>query len=169
MSTPNGHRPAVGGGGAGAGAGSGSGSGSVAERNVATVRSFLRLLEEKDIDGWIELWSGDADHYYPYGGAMFPRHLVGKAAIYERWKDMPQMFDSLSFPIRETWADGDTVIARFDSDNVMSGAGGRRYRNTYVCIFKFDRAGKLREYHEYFDPIIAGVDYGLAQVTYLNG
>lgn len=146
----------------------GAGRTGTAERNIATVRSFLRLLEQKDVDSWIELWAGDADHYYPYGRGMFPRHLVGKAAIYDRWRDTPGMFETLSFPLRETWTDGDTVIARFDSDNVMAGANGRRYRNTYICVFKFDRLGKIREYWEYFDPIIAGVDYGLAEVTYLD-
>lgn len=137
-----------------------------ATRNVETVRTYLRLLEEKDIDSWIELWAEDADHYYPFGTRMFPRHLVGRAAIYDRWKDTPGLFDSLRFPIRETWTDGDTVIARFDSDNVMKG-GERRYQNTYVCIFKFTPDGRIREYWEYFDPIIAGVDYGLAEVRYL--
>jgi ketosteroid isomerase-like protein len=139
----------------------------VATRNVETVRTYLRLLEEKDIDAWIRLWAEDADHYYPFGTRMFPAHLAGRAAIYERWKDTPGMFDSLSFPIRETWTDGDTVIARFDSNNVMKG-GAKRYQNTYVCIFKFDDDGRICEYREYFDPIIAGVDYGLAEVRYLR-
>ncbi|MBE1532618.1 nuclear transport factor 2-like protein [Actinomadura algeriensis] len=45
----------------------------------------LRLLEKGDIDTWIELWAEDAGHYYPYGTAMFPRHLHGKQAIYDNW------------------------------------------------------------------------------------
>jgi ketosteroid isomerase-like protein len=139
----------------------------VAARNVATVHRFLRLLEEKDIAGWIDLWAEGADHYYPYGTEMFPAHLVGKAAIHDHWKDLPAQFTSLSFPVHETWVDGDTVIARFDSHNEM--AAGGTYANTYVCIYKFDAAGKIREYWEYFDPIIAGVDYGLAEIAYRPG
>jgi ketosteroid isomerase-like protein len=138
-------------------------------RNIATVSTYLRLLEEKDIDTWIELWADDAHHYYPFGTEMFPRHLVGKAAIYDNWKGVPELFDSLSFTIHEIWADrfSDTVIARFDSDNVMRG-GGRRYQNTYVCVFKFDGEGRIREYREYFDPIVTGTTYGLAEVRYLR-
>jgi ketosteroid isomerase-like protein len=140
-----------------------------ARRHVATVSTFLRMLEEKDIDAWIQLWADDADHYYPFGTEMFPQHLRGKAAIYDNWKGVPGLFESLSFTIHETFIDrdSDTVIARFDSDNVMKG-GGRRYQNTYVCIFKFDSEGKIREYREYFDPIVTGTTYGLAEVRYLQ-
>jgi ketosteroid isomerase-like protein len=132
--------------------------------NTETVRRYLRLLEEKDIQGWIELWDDNADHYYPFGTEIFPGHLTGKGAILERWRDIPNMFEVLRFPIHEIWEDGDAVIARFDSDNVMK--GGRAYRNTYVCIFRFNEDGKIREYREYFDPIVAGVDYGLLEVKY---
>jgi ketosteroid isomerase-like protein len=134
------------------------------DRNTAAVSEFLRLLEEGDIPAWMELWAEDADHYYPYGTEVFPAHLVGKAAIHERWKGMPDNFTAMSFPIRETWADGDTVLARFDSDLVLKGGG--RYRNSYLGIFKFDDEGKLYEYHEYFDPILAGRAFGLLDVTY---
>jgi ketosteroid isomerase-like protein len=135
-----------------------------ASRNIATVRTFLRLLEDKDIDAWMELWADEGEQYYPFGTGMFPRHLAGKAAIYQRWKDTPGMFESMRFPLRETWTEGDTVIARFDSDSVL--ASGARYLNNYICIFRFDRAGKVREYWEYFDPIVAGVGFGLAAVAY---
>lgn len=133
-------------------------------RNAETVTTFLRLLEERNIDDWMELWADDGAQYYPFGTQMFPRHLVGKAAIYDRWKGMPSMFDSLSFPIRETWEVDDTVLARFDSECVLT--GGRQYLNTYLGIFKFDAEGRVREYWEYFDPIVAGVEFGIAAVAY---
>ncbi|WP_242882238.1 nuclear transport factor 2 family protein [Actinomadura litoris] len=138
------------------------------DRHKATVRTFLRLLEEKDIDSWIELWAEDAEHYYPFGTEMFPPHLHGKQAIYDNWRTVPDLFDSLRFPIHDIWADrdSDTLIARFDSDNVMKG-GDRKYQNTYVCIFKFDAHGKICEYWEYFDPIVTGLTYRLAEVRYL--
>lgn len=135
-------------------------------RNLATVRTFLRLLEEGDIDSWIELWTQDADHYYPFGTEMFPHHIVGRAAIHARWKDTPGMFTSMRFPIRESWADGDTVIARFDGECVLKGSG-TRYVNRYLAIVKFTEQGLIREYWEYFDPITAGVGFGLAEIRYL--
>lgn len=137
------------------------------DRHIETVRRFLRLLEEKDVGSWIELWADNADHYYPYGTGMFPGYLSGKGAIYDRWKNTPDMFERFRFPVREIWADGDTVVARFDADCVLKGSG-KRYLNTYVCIFKFDSKGRIREYWEYFDPILAGVGFGLAEITYLT-
>jgi ketosteroid isomerase-like protein len=136
---------------------------------TATVRDFFRCLEEKDMDSWIDLFADDADHYYPFGTEMFPPHLKGKKAIAAQWKGVPDMFDSLRFPIHEVWTDrdSDTVIVRLDGDNVMTGGEGT-YRNNYVCVFKFDEEGKIREYREYFDPIIAAATFGLAEVRYTS-
>lgn len=134
-------------------------------RNVETVHTFLRLLEEKDIDRWIELWAEGADHYYPFGTRMFPAHIVGKTAVYSRWSNTPDMFESWSFPITETWADGDTVIARFEGDCVLKDSG-RRYRNSYLSIFKFTDDGRIHAYWEYFDPIVAAEYFGLAEIRY---
>lgn len=134
--------------------------------NADTVRTFLKLLEDGNIDGWIELWADGARHHYPFGTRMFPPLLTGRQAIHDRWKDMPGRFRRLAFPLRELWEDGDTVIARFDGDLVL--ADGTPYRNAYICVFTFDAAGKIAEYREYFDPIVAGVAFGLAEVTYLT-
>jgi hypothetical protein len=97
---------------------------------------------------------------------MFPPHLSGRDAIHERWRNLPNAFASLSFPVRDTWADEDTVVARFDGLCVT--ADGREYTNTYVSVFAFDAAGKIREYSEYFDPILAGTHFGLLSVSYLE-
>jgi ketosteroid isomerase-like protein len=132
--------------------------------NVGAVRTFLDLLERGDIDTWLDLWAEDAEQYYPFGTEMFPHHIVGRAAIHERWRDMPAMFTSLRFPVRETWVDGDTVVTRFDGECVLR--DGTTYANHYLGIFKFDAAGRIREYWEYFDPIVAGVGFGLATVDY---
>jgi ketosteroid isomerase-like protein len=134
--------------------------------HVATVRTFLRLLGERDIDSWIELWAENADHYYPFGTEMFPAHVTGRAAVYELWKEVPATFDTLDFTLRETWADGDSVIARFTGECVLKD-GGSTYANNYLAIFKFESAGQIREYWEYFDPIVAGVGFGLAEIRYL--
>jgi ketosteroid isomerase-like protein len=133
-------------------------------RNVENVQAFLRLLEEKDIDRWAELWDANAEQFYPYGTEMFPEHLVGKTAIYDRWKALPDMFESLRFPVQEVWSDGDTVIAKFEGELIRH--DGVRYENNYICVFKFTDEGKLSAYWEYFDPIPAGIAFDLLEVTY---
>jgi ketosteroid isomerase-like protein len=133
-------------------------------RNVNTVRRFLHLLEKKDMDGWIALWAEDGAQFYPFGTEMFPRETRGRQAVYEIWRGAPDMFDSLRFTVRETWTDGDTVIAQFDGDCVM--VDGTRYRNTYMGLFRFTADGAVAEYWEYFDPIVAFACFGMADVTY---
>jgi ketosteroid isomerase-like protein len=139
-------------------------AGKLIEANKTSARAFLRLLEEKRVDAWIELWAEDADHFYPFGTRMFPEYLTGRSAVYERWKDMPGMFRRLRFPVRGVWADGDTVVLRFDGECLMH--DGTTYRNTYVSLLTFDEAGKIRFYEEYFDPIEAGLSFGMLDVAY---
>lgn len=133
-------------------------------RNVDTVRQFLNLLEKKDIDRWIALWAEDGTQFYPFGTTMFPAETRGRDAVYEIWRGAPDMFDSLSFVVRQAWADGDAVIAQFDGDCVM--VDGTRYRNTYMGLFRFTADGAITEYWEYFDPIVAFECFGMADVTY---
>ncbi|MGX4653720.1 nuclear transport factor 2 family protein [Micromonospora sp. SCSIO 07396] len=135
-----------------------------AEANKASARAFLRLLEEKRIDAWMELWAEDAEHFYPFGRRMFPEHIVGRDAIHARWRNLPQTFRRLSFPVRGMWAEGDTVIVQFDGECVMH--SGDIYRNTYISLLTFDDNGKIRLYAEYFDPIEAGLGFGLLDVDY---
>jgi uncharacterized protein len=135
--------------------------------DAATVRRFLQLLEQGNIDEWITLWAEDAEHHYPYGTEMFPPHLTGRAAIYDRWKDTPGMFDTMLFPVRDLWGDGDTAIVRFDGDCVLRSTK-EHYRNSYVAVLTFDAAGLITEYWEYFDPITAGTAFGLASVSYTS-
>jgi ketosteroid isomerase-like protein len=132
--------------------------------NIASVRSFLRFLEEKDIDSWIALWHEDAVQIYPFGTDMFPPRVEGRAAIHAQWRQLPGMFRSMRFPIREIWSDGDTVLTRFDGDLVRS--DGVPYQNSYLSVFHFTDSGELREYWEYFDPIRAGLAFGLAEISY---
>lgn len=136
----------------------------VAERNSETVRTFLRLLEEGDIDTWIMLWAEDAFQFYPFGTEMFPSRIRGRHAVHERWKALPQNFTTLRFPLRDLWATGDTVVARFDGDCVL--ASGEPYANSYMGLFVFTPEGRVHEYWEYFDPIVAGQAFGLVDVHY---
>ncbi|WP_181792804.1 nuclear transport factor 2 family protein [Streptomyces sp. WELS2] len=136
------------------------------ERITAAVRDFLACLERKDIDSWIRLWDPAGEQFYPYGTEMFPPHLAGRDAVHERWKSMPDMFETLSFPLLDLWVDGDTAIARFDGHLVKK--DGSVYRNSYICTFTFTEAGLIRRYREYFDPILAGAAFGLAETTYLS-
>src|SRR5712692_6962212 len=134
------------------------------------VKDFLRFLEEKNIPALIDLWADDGINYYPYSSGMSPEKVIGKQAISETWKGVPEGFEQLSFPIQDLYTDvtKQTAIVRFDAHNIMKGGIGR-YDNTYVCIFVFNDEGKIKEYYEYFNPILTGVTYGLLRIEFLQG
>ncbi len=49
--------------------------------NAQTLRDFLRLLAEKNLDAWIELWTEDAVQEMPFSPPGFPFQLEGREAI----------------------------------------------------------------------------------------
>jgi ketosteroid isomerase-like protein len=140
------------------------------EHYTQVVKDFLCLLEEKNIPALIDLWADDGINYYPYSSGMSPEKVVGKQAIYETWKGIPELFESLSFSLQDIYTDvtKQTAIVRCDAHNIMKG-DTERYDNTYVCIFVFNDKGKIKEYYEYFNPITTGVTYGLLRVEFLQG
>ena len=140
------------------------------EHYTQVVKDFLRLLEEKNISALIDPWADDGINYYPYSSGMSPEKMVGKQAIYETWKGIPELFENLIFPIQDIYTDAtkQTAIVRCDAHNIMKGSTGR-YDNTYVCIFVFNDEGKIKEYYEYFNPITTGVTYGLLRVEFMQG
>ncbi len=140
------------------------------EQYAQVVKDFLRFLEEKNIPALIDLWADDGINYYPYSSGMSLEKVVGKQAISETWKGVPELFENLRFPLHAIYTDvtKQTAIVRFEAHNIMKGGAGR-YDNTYVCIFVFNDEGKIKEYHEYFNPILTGVTYGLLRIEFLQG
>src|SRR5579883_2220701 len=140
------------------------------EQYIQVVKDFQRLLEEKNLSAWMNLWADDAINHYPYGSGIFPEKIVGKQGIYENWKGVFELFESLSFPLHDIYVDmtKQAAIMRFDSHNIMKG-GTRRYDNTFVCILIFNEEGKIKEYYEFFNPITLGVTFGLLSIERLQG
>ena len=140
------------------------------EQYAQVVKDFLRLLEEKNIPTLIDLWADDSINSYPYSSGVFPEKVVGKQAIYETWKGVPEGFEQLSFIIQDLYVDvtKQAAIVRCDAHNTLKGSA-ECYDNTYVCIFVFNDDGKIKEYYEYFNPILTGVTYGLLRVEFLQG
>jgi uncharacterized protein len=128
---------------------------------TARTKDFFFLLEESDINKWIELWAEDSIDKKPYATGMFPEEVIGKKNIYNAWKGIFQLFDSVSFPIHELILDEEkrTVVVRLDGKGVMK--NGNLYQNTYIFLFHYDQNNKIKECYEYFNPFIAGKNFGL--------
>jgi len=86
---------------------------------------------------------------------------VGKIGIYDDWKGITKIFDSISFLIHEFIVDEEkrTVVVRSDGKGLMK--NGNLYQNTYIFLFHFDQNNKIIECYEYFNPFVAGKKFGV--------
>ena len=128
---------------------------------TTSTTDFFRLLEERDMDKWIDLWAEHGIDRKPYATGMFPEEVVGKKVIYGVWKGITEVFDSVSFPIHEFIVDEEnrTVVVRLDGKGLMK--NGNLYQNTYIFLFHYDQNITIKECFEYFNPYIAGKAFGL--------
>ncbi len=126
---------------------------------TSATKDFFLLLEKGDIDNWIDLWTEDGFDKKPYASGMFPEDIVGKKGIYNVWKGITKVFDSVSFPIHELIVDEEkrTVVVRSDGKGLMK--NGNLYQNSYIFLFHFDQNNKIKECYEYFNPYIAGKNF----------
>lgn len=134
----------------------------IAERNKATVRTFFRLLEQEDIPAFVDLFAEDGVQINPYTAGVLPSGAEGQKALLEYWKPVPGNFDGMRFPIVELLAaeDPNVVFVRYDGELILKDGAGT-YRNTYYSTFRFERQGKITEYVEIFDPVVAARGFGL--------
>ena len=134
----------------------------VAERNKQTVRTAFRLLEKENIAAFVDLFADDGVQINPYHGNVFPKGASGKQDLLSYWKPVPQRFDGMKFEIEQLLAteDPNIVFVRYRGEIRLKDDAGV-YRNEYYSTFRFDRSGKIKEYVEIFDPIVAARGFGL--------
>ena len=135
---------------------------SVAEHNKATVRRFFKNLETENIPALVELFAEDAVQVNPYTGGVFPAGAKGHEELLNYWAPVPGRFDGMAFPIEELLAteDPNIVFVRYQGELKLKGRVGI-YKNSYYSTFRFDESGKITEYVEIFDPVVAARGFGL--------
>lgn len=138
----------------------------------ATVRRFLSLLEDGDMEAWNDLYAEDATNHFPFhSGFVGDEALVGEQ-MREAWKLFPVHFERVSLTVDALFVDErqQTVIVCMDSHNLVDmaapdnpwTAAGPNYDNRYVCLFRFDEeTGKLSDYTEYYNPLVTGAALGV--------
>jgi ketosteroid isomerase-like protein len=129
------------------------------DENRRTVERFFASLEAKDIGAFLALWAEDGVQVMPFSPAGFPARLDGKAAIRKQYGDLPKNYESMRFPDREIHdlADPRGFFVTYRGE--IRRANGGRYDNTYAGYFVVDH-GKIREFHEYFNPQILERAFG---------
>ena len=129
---------------------------------VLVARQFFGLLEKEDIEGFLALFADDARQINPYASGIFPDGADGKEALRAYWEPVPGNFAGMAFPIDEIYAmeDPSIVFVRYRGEiKLKDGAGV--YANQYHSTFRFDQSGKITEYVEIFNPIVAARGFGL--------
>jgi ketosteroid isomerase-like protein len=116
-------------------------------------RHSLRLLLDKDIPAWTDLWAEDGTMEFPFAPQNWPGRLSGRPAIAAYMRDYPEHIDLTAFPdlrIHRT-TDEDTIVVE------MRGVGslvrtGRPFDMTYIAVVTV-RDGLFASYRDYWNPL----------------
>ncbi|MEU5540440.1 nuclear transport factor 2 family protein [Streptomyces sp. NPDC020362] len=116
-------------------------------------RRSLRLLLDKDIDGWVGLWADDGVMEFPFAPDGWLRRLEGRRAVAAYMRDYPDHIDLHDFPdlrIHET-TDPRTIVVE------MRGVGrlvqsDSPFDMTYIAVVSV-RHGRITAYRDYWNPL----------------
>ncbi|GAA2773405.1 nuclear transport factor 2 family protein [Streptomyces lavendulae] len=116
-------------------------------------RHGLRLLLEKDIDGWVGLWHEDGVMEFPFAPEGWPVRLEGRRAVADYMRHYPEHIDLHDFPdvtVHRTTAPGTIVVE-------MRGVGllvetGHPFDMTYIAVVTVED-GLITSYRDYWNPL----------------
>jgi ketosteroid isomerase-like protein len=115
----------------------------------------LRLLLDKDMQGWAELFAEDARFELPFSPAGYPKSLDGRAAIRDYIRDYPDHIDLHDFV--------DVAVHQTDNPNVLIAemraegrvvATGKPYRMRYISVITI-KDGQIANFRDYWNPLTA--------------
>ncbi|MER7668205.1 nuclear transport factor 2 family protein [Kitasatospora sp. NPDC096128] len=116
-------------------------------------RHGLRLLLDKDITAWVELWHEGGVLEFPFAPDGWPRHLEGRAAVADYMRGYPDHIDLHDFPevqIHQT-TDARTIVVE------MRGVGrlvesDRPFDMAYIAVVTV-QDGLITRYRDYWNPL----------------
>ncbi len=134
----------------------------ISERNKTNTKAFFKALENMDADAVVGLFAKDGVHINPYASGIFPEGTKGHDGIRAYWEPVFPNFEKMEFPIKEIHAmeDPSITFVKFKGAIKLKNDAGW-YKNDYYATFKFDSEGKIIEYVEIFNPIVAAKGFGL--------
>jgi ketosteroid isomerase-like protein len=132
------------------------------EKNIATIRLFTSLIEQKDIQAFLDLFSNDGVQFNYFQCGMLPPVIRGKAALKEFWTPVPEKFSEMQFPIDAIYPMLDpTLYAVKYHGHTKFKDSEKHYDNEYFALFVFTEDGKIKEYHEYSNPVITAKSFDM--------
>jgi uncharacterized protein len=116
-------------------------------------RHSLRLLLDKDISAWVDLWAEDGLMEFPFAPEGWPRRLEGREAVAAYMHHYPDHIDLHDFPdlrMHRT-TDPETIVVE------MRGVGrlvetGAPFDMTYIQVLTV-RDGRISSCRDYWNPL----------------
>ncbi|MFF9911014.1 nuclear transport factor 2 family protein [Streptomyces sp. NPDC013457] len=116
-------------------------------------RHGLRLLLDKNIAGWVDLWHEGGVMEFPFAPPGRPTRLEGREAVAEYMRHYPDHIDLHDFPdvtVHRTAA-AETIVVE------MRGVGrlvetGAPFDMTYIAVVTV-RDGLITSYRDYWNPL----------------
>lgn len=103
-----------------------------------------------DVDAWIDLYSADAVHEFPFAGPGSLERVEGKGAIRELMTAMGQRIRFGSFSDVQWHQVGDTVVVEAEGHHVNT-VSGEPFDVRYIWVFTF-RNGEVVRLRDYTGP-----------------
>ncbi|MFF4284645.1 nuclear transport factor 2 family protein [Streptomyces sp. NPDC001633] len=116
-------------------------------------RHSLRLLLDKDIPAWVDLWAEHGVMEFPFAPPGWPQRLEGRAAIAAYMRDYPDHIDLHDFPdlrIHRT-TDTGTLVVEMRGVGRMVATGGP-FDMTYIAVVTV-QDGRFTSYRDYWNPL----------------
>lgn len=134
----------------------------IAERNKTNTLAFLKALEEMNVNAVVDLFAEDGVHINPYASGLFPEGTKGHEGIRAYWEPVFPNFEKMEFPVEEIYTINEVsmTFVKFEGKIKLKNDAGW-YNNNYYATFKFNDEGKIIEYVEIFNPIVAAKGFGL--------
>jgi uncharacterized protein len=116
-------------------------------------RHGLRLLMDKDIDGWVALWDEDGIFEFPFAPERAPSRLEGRAAVADYMAGYNDHLDIHDLPYLEIHHTDDphTIVVEMRATGRMVATGGP-YEMSYIAVVTV-QDGRFTRYRDYWNPL----------------
>ncbi|MDT0484700.1 MULTISPECIES: nuclear transport factor 2 family protein [Streptomyces] len=117
-------------------------------------RHGLKLLLDKDIAAWMDLWDDNGVFEFPFAPDAWPKRLEGKAAIADYMRGYPDHIDLHDFPyveIHQTTV-AQTIVVEMRAVGRLVETGSP-YDMTYIAVVTVED-GRITRYRDYWNPLV---------------
>ncbi|MFD3682327.1 nuclear transport factor 2 family protein [Streptomyces sp. NPDC058613] len=120
---------------------------------AAVYRRGLRLLLDKNVPGWIDLWDENGILELPFAPDGRPQRLEGRAAVAAYMRGYPEHIDLHDFPhveIHQTLAP-QTIVVEMRGVGRLVETGGP-FDMSYIAVVTVEE-GLITRYRDYWNPL----------------